>query len=123
MKIYDISRIGLALIWLYHGLIPKLLFASAQEVEMNEKLMPFLSENTALISSGIFEVLFGIAYLIFYREKRFNYISIAFPLIATVTLIFTHSHFFTLAFNPFSINLSLAFLAWINLKSQDEKSK
>ena len=115
LSIYKISRYSIAAIWFWHGLVPKLLFASSQEVEMNEKLMPFLSERMALLGSGIAEVILGILYVTFYRERRFNYISIAFPTIATFTLIFTHSHFFTLAFNPFSINLALAVLAWINI--------
>ena len=121
-KSYHISRITLAMIWLYHGLVPKLLFASRQEIEMNEKLLPFLTEKQALWGSGIAEVLLALAYIIFYRSKWLNFPMITFATLATLSLIFTHSHFFTLAFNPFSINLAVVSLAWINV-SEFNKGK
>lgn len=121
ISVYKLSRYSIAAIWLWHGLMPKLIFASSQEVEMNEKLMPFVSEKMALVGSGLAEVILGVLYVVLYKEKRLNYISIAFPTIATFTLLFTHFHFFKLAFNPFSINLALAVLAWINILAWKEE--
>ena len=118
-KIYLVSRLGLAAIWFYHGLMPKLIFGASQEVEMNETFLPFLDEKFALMSSGIAEVLFAIAFLVFYRVKWFNYITIGFGAAASVAILFALPHLYTEAFNPFSTNLGIVLLAMINLMTSE----
>ena len=112
---YILSRISLALIFFYHGLVPKLLFASSQEIEMNEKLLPFMSERAALLSSGYGEVIYALCLVIFIRSKLLLIPAIAFASLATIALLVALPHMFTHAFNPFSINLAVISLAAINL--------
>lgn len=118
-RIYRLSRLGLAAIWFYHGLVPKLLFGSAQEVEMNSVFLPFVPEKMALVTSGIAEVVFAILLLVFYRARWPNYVTIVFGSLASVAILFALPHMYAEAFNPFSINLSIILLAMINLMSAE----
>jgi uncharacterized membrane protein YphA (DoxX/SURF4 family) len=122
LKPYALSRISLAVIWIYHGLVPKLLFSSQQEIDMNNRLLPFLSERTALVSSGISEVLYGLSLLLFFRIKGLVYPTLIFGTMATLALAVTLPHFFKDAFNPFSLNLAIITLAMINLVSAKENA-
>lgn len=119
-KIYLVSRLGLAAIWFYHGLVPKLIFGAPQEVEMNSVFLPFIGKETALITSGIAEVLFAIALLVFYRVRWFNAVIIAFGTVASLAIVVALPHMYIEAFNPFSTNLSIVLLAVINWMSAEE---
>lgn len=117
MLSYHISRITLAIIWLHHGIVPKLIYKDSQEVLMNNKLIPFMSEENALLYSGIAEVIYGLLILILYKSKLVLIPSIVFSVIITVVLLVFLPDLFTKAFNPFSINISVFALACINLSS------
>ena len=81
---------------------------------MNEKLLPFMGERAALISSGVGEVCLGIAYLACWRCRALNWPGLVFAPLATVAVLIALPGLFTHAFNPFSINLALFALCWIN---------
>ena len=121
-NIYAISRISIAVIFLYHGVVPKLLFANSQEVMMNEALMPFVPEKVALISSGVAEVIYAVLLIVFYRSKKLLYPAIGFATLVTPALLITVPELFKNAFNPFSINLALVCLCVINLKASADQS-
>jgi hypothetical protein len=114
---YHISRITLAIIWLHHGIVPKLIFKDEQEVLMNNTLIPFLSEQNALLYSGIAEVIYGLLILVLYNSKLVIIPSVIFSVLVTVVLLVYFPSLFTKAFNPFSINISVFALACINLSS------
>lgn len=120
-KTYLATRLGLAAIWFYHGLVPKLIFGASQEVEMNSTFMPFVPEKVALISSGVAEIVFAVALLVFYRVRWFNYVIIAFGTLASVAILVALPHMYTEAFNPFSVNLSIVLLAWLNLLTAEPR--
>jgi len=114
-KVYHISRIALFLIWLHHGLVPKLLFKDQQEIAMNDLLIPFLSQEQALLYTGLAEVIYAALILIFYKSRTLLIPSILFSSLVTFVLIFTFPLLFTQAFNPFSINISVLSLSVINI--------
>jgi hypothetical protein len=116
-----ISRLVLSIIWLYHGIFPKLLYKSGQEIEMNNTFMPMIAEHDALLYSGIAEVVYGILLLTFFKSFLLLIPSLLFSIIATIFLIIKLPHFFELAFNPFSLNLSVFTLALINILSLNKK--
>jgi hypothetical protein len=122
-KIYHISRITLFIIWFHHGLVPKIIFKDQQEITMNEKLIPFLSENQALLYSGVSEIIYAFLILLFYKSKIILIPSILFSVLVTFVLLFTFPNFFTHAFNPFSINLSVMTLALINYYANPYNTK
>lgn len=121
--IYSLSRISVSIIFFYHGLVPKILFGNAQEIMMNNEFMPFLSEQVALYSSGVFEILYAISLLVFFNNKWLVVPAIVFPIVATAAIFFALPELFHNAFNPFSTNLSLLVLALINFKAFSETEK
>jgi hypothetical protein len=90
---------------------------------MNNQFMPFLSEQFALYSSGIAEILYALLLLVFFNNKWLVVPAIVFSIVATVALFFALPELFHNAFNPFSTNLSLLVLALINFKALSENEK
>ena len=111
-----LPRITLAIIFLYHGLVPKLLFKSEQEVLMNDTFMPFIEKNTALIGSGIAEIIYAVLILILWRSKTIFYPALLFSAAVTVALIIKLPELFIHAFNPFTLNLSVFILAVLAIR-------
>ncbi|HMO14633.1 MAG TPA: DoxX-like family protein [Pirellulaceae bacterium] len=122
-RVYFLSRLSLAVIFFYHGLIPKLMFGDSQEVEMNEKFMPWLGREFALVSSGLLELAFAVVLLAWFRSRIPIYCVLVFAMVATMALLFGFPEYFTEAFNPFSINFSLVMFALINLASAHRVSE
>lgn len=116
-KIYAISRLSLALIFFYHGLVPKLMFGNEQEILMNLVMMPFVPERVALISSGVVEVILGVLFIVLYRNLILNYVVMLFAVSVSVAILIFLPELYQNAFNPFSINLSVVALGWINILS------
>jgi len=115
-----ISRYSLAIIFFYHGLVPKILYKSEQEVSMNNAFLPFLEKNFALISSGIAEVVYALCLVIFQKNKYLLFPAMGFSVLATIAIFVKLPELMTHAFNPFSINLAVFSFALINLKSLNE---
>ena len=113
---YFITRISVALIFLYHGVVPKLIYKNDQEILMNNTLMPFISEGSALFYSGLFEVVYSVALLVFYRSKLLMYPTIVFSIMVTLALIVKLPQLFQNAFNPLSINFAILILAILNIR-------
>ena len=122
-KTYFTSRLSLAIIFFYHGLVPKLIFRNEQEVLMNDTLMPFVEKDLALNSSGILEIILAIALMILYRNKILLYLIIFFATSVTLALIIKLPGLFENAFNPFSLNLAVLVLCLINLFQHEKQFK
>jgi len=116
-EIYLISRWTIAIIFIYHGLVPKLLYGHHQEILMNDTLIPFLSEQLALKLSGVLEIVYGALILVWYHSKKVLVPAIAFSIMVSLALLFVLPELYQNAFNPFSINLSLLVLCVINVMS------
>ncbi|MBZ0166561.1 MAG: DoxX-like family protein [Candidatus Omnitrophica bacterium] len=114
-RIYILSRCALAVIFFYHGLIPKLLLQHEQEVLMNDALMPFVPEQTSLVVSGWMEIVLAICFLVFFRNLWLNYVAIFFLVSVTVAIAVQLPELMAYAFNPFSLNLAVVVLAVINI--------
>lgn len=106
---HTIVSILFMFIWLYHGLVPKLLNRHPEEISMVERMMGFHSDAAlwVVIIAGIAEVIFGMVW-IFYRNKRrlFALQLFLFPLL-TFSVLLADSNTFTHPFNPFTFNLAL----------------
>ncbi|SOC42665.1 DoxX-like family protein [Ureibacillus acetophenoni] len=100
-------------VWIYHGLIPKLIFKHPDEVFMLTNVVP-LSYDVAywiVMFAGISEIILGVLFLL-YRNKRvlFRLQIIIFPLL-TITAIMADPSTLTQPFNPLTFNLSLFVLS------------
>lgn len=112
----QICRYVIAFIWMYQGIVPKLLGPHADELRMNMSLG--LTEAQAHMLSyvgGGLEIGLGLLVLIFYRS-RWPYIATIVGLLGlfVFTLIFV-PEFVISAFNSTTVNLAVCALAVIAL--------
>ncbi|CAM3971459.1 DoxX-like family protein [Flavobacterium sinopsychrotolerans] len=106
-------NLTLGIIWIYQGLIPKILFTDTGEIEILRQSGLFNgNEENILNIIGIAEIAFGVA-LIFIQRKALQYLNILGLCLLTVGAIFSDLMIFTLPFNPFSLNISMIALSII----------
>lgn len=104
-----------AFIWIYQGLIPKLLMKHPEEISMTKSLLSVtLSQaTTAVLWIGIVEIIFGCIWLFYKNKKRLLGLQlILFPLLtlsAIIAVPVSLSH----PFNPLTFNLTLFVISLI----------
>jgi hypothetical protein len=112
--IHAVARLCIALVFLYHGLVPKLLYRDPTELAMLLAAgVPASVGGRALIVIGLGEVAFAGVLLAAWRTR--------WPLLATAGLMvgalagvaYSSSGMLRAAFNPVTLNLSVAALAVI----------
>ncbi len=115
-RVYTIARSAVAFVWIWHGLVPKLI--ANDPVEASPLLDLGFDRETAwgiVTASGIGEIIFGLLILILWRQK--------WPLLLTIVAMSglllgvfgTSPELLLGAFNPVTLNLSviaLAAIAW-----------
>ena len=117
---YGLS-IFFAFIWIYQGLMPKLIGMHPEERSMIGSALHLTDVQSAkaVVAVGIMEVLFGLFWLI-YRRKRhlFALQLIVFPLL-TIGAILSSPGIAIDPFNPVTFNLALFVLSWIGYVNSD----
>ena len=102
-----LSSIALGLVWIYQGLVPKLLFTNTGEIEILKQSGLFIgNEKNVLTFIGWAEILFGLI-ILFVHKKPIHIINIITLLLLSAAAIFSNAKIFTFPFNPFSLNISL----------------
>jgi uncharacterized membrane protein YphA (DoxX/SURF4 family) len=108
--IHTVTRVALAVIWIWHGLVPKLLYRQADErimlaqAHLPRALLPWI---------GIAEILFGVTMLLAWHRRVLFPINVAVMLLATAAVMVNSRMYVTAAFNPVTLNLSVIVLAVI----------
>lgn len=103
-------------IWIYHGLIPKILFQHPEEVAMAESLLPDgVSAPNVVLVMGIGELLFGLSWWFFGRRKWLYLIQAWAIPILTLSAIVADPGTLTHPFSPLPYNSSLFLLSLIGL--------
>jgi hypothetical protein len=108
--IHAIARIAIAFVWIWHGLIPKLLFQAADEQRM---LLEAGLSVSLLPWFGAAEILFGFVMLASWRFRSFFLLNIAFMAAALMGVLLKSPEYLTTAFNPVTLNLLVAALATV----------
>jgi uncharacterized membrane protein YkgB len=123
IKVLQLCRFTIAFVWLYQGLVPKLLEPHHDELAMNMTLG--ISEATAVSVAyigGSLEILLGVLVLIFYKNAWiFLVTAIAMLGLFIFTVIYA-PWFVIAAFNSTTINLSTVALSAIALVCLSEES-
>jgi uncharacterized membrane protein YphA (DoxX/SURF4 family) len=110
--IYCLTRFTLALIWLYHGLIPKLIYRSPDEFTMLRSAGVQASSALALVSvAGWLEIGFALVLVIFWKARWPLCVTIAAMFAATLAVGISSPASFHAAFDPLTFNLAVAVLA------------
>lgn len=118
-----IAQFSLAIIWIYQGLIPKLLFQDSGELDILKSSNLFQGyEVPILIAVGIAEIIFGIIFLL-KHSKTLHYINIMALLLLGLGTLFSDVFVYTLPFNPFSLNLAMVALSIISILNIDTMPK
>lgn len=114
------ARVALAVIFLYHGLVPKLLGPDAAEIEMMTAAgIPSDLVGPAIAALGIAEVVFALILLRTWHRAWPAAAILGFALVATVTVALTSPAHLTAAFNPVSLNVAIAALAIVDRLTLD----
>src|SRR5258708_1379675 len=116
--VYVLSRLTVAFVWLYHGLIPKLIYRNPDELSMLRDAGFPNSHLRAIMSSlGIIEVCVALALVIFWKSRWPLWLTLIAMVSAVLAVGITSPAFLTAAFNRVTLNLAVAPLAVIGLLS------
>jgi uncharacterized membrane protein YphA (DoxX/SURF4 family) len=116
--VYALSRLMIAFVWLYHGLVPKLIYRNADELSMLRDAGIPRSYLPAVMSSlGIIEVCIALLLFFFWKARWPLWFTLVAMVSAVLTVGITSPIFLAAAFNPVTLNLSVAALALIGLLS------
>jgi hypothetical protein len=117
---HGVARVGLAAIFAYHGIVPKLLGPSPDEVTMlGDAGLPQSLTSPVILGLGLAEILLAAAILLFWHRAWPSLLSLAFAVGATVVVAITSPGYLGAAFNPVSLNLAVGCLAAIDLLTLD----
>jgi uncharacterized membrane protein YphA (DoxX/SURF4 family) len=114
--VHGVARVGLALIFAYHGLVPKLLGPHADEIAMvRDAGVPAESTWAVLALLGIAELLLALCLLIFWRRRWPSLLCLGLIVLATIGVAVISPRYLGAAFNPVSLNLAIGCLSVIDL--------
>lgn len=118
-RIHLISRLTIAAVWLYHGLVPKLLAQHPSELELARQTgVPEAWVRELVLTAGLAELVAAAAVLIFWRHRWPIWATMA-AMIGALGHILIMAPAVTLAaFNPVSLNLLVFALGWVALESR-----
>jgi hypothetical protein len=106
--IHAISRLGTAFVWLWQGIVPKLIFRDQDEQVMS--IAAGLSVSMIPLIGWI-EVLIGVCGIIFWRRRSYFYFNLAAMIVATAVISAFSPAYLAKAFNPIALNVAMALLS------------
>ena len=112
-----IINITLAVLWIYQGLIPKLMYSALDEQRLWQ--LQGIGELKMLLLieiSGFLEIIFGVLFLIFRHSKILHYLNILGMVGLSLLIVITDIQYFQQVFNPFVMNIGMAMLSVIALQ-------
>lgn len=117
-QIHRLSRVSLAFVFVYHGLIPKILWLSKLELAMvNAHGVGLLSPAISRIG-GVLEIILGISILALKKSLMPVYLSVALLTALLLDVSLTMPSLLIEAFNPVTINLVSLVMAYFIIITQ-----
>lgn len=104
-----------AFIWIYHGLVPKLITQHPLEVQMITDVLPVSYAHAKILTviAGVGEIAFGLSFLFIQRKGKLFIIALLLLFALGIAAIVGIPSLMTAPFNPFTFNTSLIILALI----------
>jgi len=115
--VYAISRGTMAFIWFYHGLVPKLLYQDKIELDLLSRIAPPERLHAAVTLTGLVEVLFAVLLVVLWRRSWPLWLTFVLMIVGIPVVALTAPEYLSTAFNPLTLNLSIAALALIAIIS------
>lgn len=103
----------MAFIWFYHGLVPKLLYHDKIELDLLSRIVPPESLHAAATLAGVVEVSFAFLLVLLWRHRWPLWLTLVLMLVGIPVVAISAPEYLSAAFNPVTLNLSLAALALI----------
>jgi DoxX-like family len=115
--IHACARLGIGFVWAWQGLMPKLLFPSADERSM----MTAAGLPVALLPLiGVLELAFAAATIVFWRWRPFFLLN-ALAMCGALAVVALHSpSYLVAAFNPLTLNMAMILLSLIGYLASSE---
>jgi hypothetical protein len=111
--VYAISRGTVAFIWFYHGLVPKLLYRDKIELDLLSRIAPPEKLHTAVTLAGLVEISFALLLVVLWRRGWPLWLTFALMIIGIPVVAMSAPEYLSAAFNPLTLNISIAALALI----------
>jgi hypothetical protein len=110
----------LSFIWVYQGIVPKLLFPNSGEIEIlrGSGVLNGYEQNV-LFMVGICEVIFGLLIIVMGKKKGIYVVNIILLLLLTLGALFSQPVVFIEPFNPITLNLAMIGFSIIGILSLD----
>jgi hypothetical protein len=106
--IHTCSRIAIALIWLWQGLVPKLFFNNSDERAL---LAASHLPSTFVLAVGLAEIAISAYTILSWRSRWFFLFNIAAMLLALLNVALVSPSYLAAAFNPVTLNLGMIALS------------
>ena len=101
MRVHAVARVALALVWIYQGLVPKLLYPNLGELSTTMSAgVGAESAPLVVLLLGIGQVLLGLALLGFWRARWLLAFQAALPVLLPLPFMFLDPSLFAAPFNP-----------------------
>lgn len=114
-QILKFCQLIIAFLWIYQGLIPKLIFQVEGEQYVWQQLhIPDVYIPWLVSLSGIGEIIFGILFL-FIRHQYLHWLSILSLVGLFIFILFIYPNQIYQAFNPVVMNIALGSLSLISI--------
>lgn len=112
--IYLVARGTMAFVWLYHGLVPKLLYHDAIELDLLSRIgTPGSRLHAAATVAGLVELFFSFLLVALWRHSWPLWLTLGLMLFGIPVVAITAPTYLRAAFNPLTLNLAVAALAAI----------
>jgi uncharacterized membrane protein YphA (DoxX/SURF4 family) len=117
--VHIIARAAVGFVWIYHGIVPKLICQHADELTLiREAGASFESAPTIVSWVGVAEVIVGLLVWLGLPSPRWPFmVTIGFGIVTTLGVAIQSPHFLIAAFNPASLNVLLVALSLVGLLS------
>jgi uncharacterized membrane protein YphA (DoxX/SURF4 family) len=111
-----VARVALAMVWIYQGVAPKLIFRHADELAMlNDAGLPRGLARVMSLAAGFIEVGIGLVLLLDWRGRWPAWLTLVAMPVALGAVAVGSPRYLPAAFNPVSLNLATFALAVIAL--------
>ncbi|PFL22093.1 hypothetical protein COJ07_10080 [Bacillus cereus] len=103
-----------AFVWLYQGIVPKLMFTHAEEVKMLSALIGSNESSIFILKIvGFLEIIWGVMWLLPFQKRKLFILHIILLIVLTLAAGSTNIASFTQPFNPITLNLLLIGLSMV----------
>ena len=125
--VHAVARMAVAAVFLWHGLVPKLLFRHPDEaVMLTDAGVGAATAAVGVVAAGVGEILLATALIVFWRSRGWLWLVIVLMMVAIGSVGWYSPRFLTYAFNPVTLNgcvLALATIALISSRDLPSSSR